>query len=149
MFYAMSFPPILVLGSIEAIRPVFLIVMGLFLMIIAWRLCQATTGWTARMIAAGALLLGLGYGLIVPMYHAGIIRPYMPNRPELGDVSTAMAWHAVKILTMNGGWLIFGIGVAMHAKLLGKPAPRRVLAPASRHNPPTPAPHVSPARSRH
>lgn len=149
MFFAMSFPPILVTSSIDAIRPVFLIVMGIFLMLIAWRLCQTTSGWTARLIAAGALLLGFGYGLIVPMYHAGIIRPYLPNVPQHGDVSIAMAWHAVKILTMNGGWLVFGIGVAMHAKLLGKPAPRRVPAPASPHNPPAPRPHVSFARNRH
>ncbi len=147
----MSFPPILVLGSIDAIRPVFLIVMGLFLMIVAWRLCHSSTGWTARVIAAGALLLGLGYGLIVPMYHAGLIRPYSPAAPHQGDVSIAMAFHAVKILTMNGGWLLFGIGIAMHAKLLGKPAPRRALAFVSPDCIPThtSAPHVSLIRSRH
>ena len=36
------------LGSIEAVRPVFMIVMGVFLMVIAWRLCKTTEGWTAR-----------------------------------------------------------------------------------------------------
>jgi hypothetical protein len=33
-----------------------------------------------------------------------------------------MGWHAIKLVVMNAGWLVFGIGLAMHAKLLD-PAP--------------------------
>lgn len=119
------------LGSIEAVRPVFLIVMGVFLMIIAWRVSQTSRGWTARMIVAGSLLLGFGYAVVMPLYLAGVIENYSPRRIHYhGEIATAMAWHTVKLFTMNSGWLLFGIGIAMHARLFDAPAPRRaVVAP--------------------
>lgn len=123
------------LGSIEAVRPVFLIVMGIFLMVIAWRVSRVSRGWTARMIVAGSLLLGFGYALLLPLYQAGVIQSYSPTRPYDAGAATAMGWHAVKLVAMNGGWLIFGLGLAMHAKLFTLPAPRPAL------NPPTRASH--------
>jgi hypothetical protein len=120
------------LGSIEAMRPVFLIVMGIFLMVIAWRISKVSQGWTARLIVAGSLLLGFGYALLLPLYQVGAIQTYSPTRHYHGGVDTAMGWHAVKLLTMNGGWLIFGIGLAMHAKLFNSPAPRPALNPPTR-----------------
>ena len=129
MFFEMTYgiPPLL--GSIEAIRPVFLMVMGVFLMVIAWRLSKTSEGWTARMIVAGALLLGFGYAVMMPLYDAGLIERYAPMRRYHGSAATAVAWQAVKVISMNSGWLLFGLGVAMHAKLFSAPAPRRATSP--------------------
>jgi len=38
--------------------------------------------------------------------------------------ASAVAWHVVKLMVMNLGWLLFGIGIALHANILGSPAPR-------------------------
>jgi len=127
----MQIPP-LPLASIEAVRPVFLIIMGIFLMVIAWRLSKIATGWAARMIVAGALLLGFGYAIVMPLYEAGVIERYAPGRTHYhGTAATALAWQAVKLLSMNCGWLFFGLGVALHAKLLSAPAPRRATNPST------------------
>jgi hypothetical protein len=108
------------LGSIEAVRPVFLIVMGAFLAIIAWRLAKDSGVWTARFLVAGALLLGTGYAVLMPMYAAGLIRPYAPGMRG-GVPADALAWHVVKLVLMNAGWLFFGLGLALHAKLFHTP----------------------------
>ena len=123
MNYGNSLP----LGSIEAARPVFMIVMGIFLMIIAWRLCKCTEGWTARLIAAGALLLGVGYAVMLPLYDAGVIERFSPAGRYHGSAATAVAWHSVKIVAMNSGWLLFGLGLAMHAKVFTATSPRRKI----------------------
>lgn len=123
--WEMNYGNCLPLGSIEAIRPVFMIVMGIFLMVIAWRLCKCTAGWTARLIAAGALLLGIGYAVILPLYDAGFIERISPAGRYHGSAATAVAWHAVKLVAMNSGWLLFGLGLAMHAKVFAAPSPRR------------------------
>lgn len=118
-----AFPPIAVpLASIEAVRPVFLIVMGVFLMLIAWRLAKTSGVWTARLLVAGAFLLGFGYAILLPMYEAGVIERFSPRGRYEGSAATAIGWHAVKLVIMNTGWLIFGIGVAMHARILGSPS---------------------------
>lgn len=127
------------LGSIEAVRPVFLIVMGAFLMVIAWRLAKTSEGWTARMMVAGAALLGFGYTVMLPLYEAGIIERYATGAHYHGSEATALAWHAIKLVSMNSGWLFFGIGIAMHVKLFEAPVPRRAT------HPPTLAKHESTA----
>ncbi|MEO5714344.1 MAG: hypothetical protein ABIT37_12730 [Luteolibacter sp.] len=133
----MQIPP-LPLASIEAVRPVFLIIMGAFLMVIAWRLSKISTGWAARMIVAGALMLGFGYVIVMPLCEAGLIERYSPGRTHYhGTAATALAWQVVKLISMNCGWLFFGLGVALHAKLLSIPAPRRA------NNPPTLVSHES------
>lgn len=114
------------LASIEAVRPVFMIVMGVSLIIFAWRLSHATSGWTARFIISGALLLGFGYAFLMPMYEAGIIKPVSPrNAGSAADA--AFAWNSVKLIVMNGGWLLFGLGVCLHAKVFSPAPPRRVV----------------------
>ncbi|MEX1116387.1 MAG: hypothetical protein WEB53_14140 [Akkermansiaceae bacterium] len=120
------------LGSIDAVRPVFLIVMGIFLMVIAWRVSRVSDVWTGRMIVAGSLLLGFGYAFLLPLYQAGVIESYSPRGHYQSGPASAVGWHAVKILAMNGGWLLFGIGLAMHAKLFNAPAPRPALNPLTR-----------------
>lgn len=115
----------LTLGSIEAARPVFMIVMGCFMLLFAWRLASISKGWTARVLMAGALLLAFGYAVMLPLYQAGILEFYAPARSHYqGSVATALGWHVTKMVVMNTGWLVLGIGLAMHAKLLGAPAPR-------------------------
>jgi hypothetical protein len=117
-----ALPP---LASIEAVRPVFMIVMGLSLMITAWRLSQSTHGWTARLIVAGAFLLGFGYAILLPLYEARIIEPFSRMGRYRGDAANAVAFHVVKVITMNSGWLLFGLGLAMHAKVFTPSATRR------------------------
>lgn len=113
----MSNGAFVVLGSIEAVRPVFLIVMGVFLMLFAWRLAKTSDPWTARMLISGALLLGFGYTILMPLYEAGILERFSPKARNHGGAATAMAWQVVKMFVMNGGWLLFGIGAVMHAKV--------------------------------
>ena len=120
----MSCPP---LGSIEAIRPVFMIVMGIFLMVIAWRICNRTEGWTARLIISGALLLGFGYAVMLPLYEAGSIERLSPTGRYHGSAANAIAWHCVKLVTMNSGWLLLGLGLALHSKAFATTSPRRKL----------------------
>lgn len=110
------FPP---LASVEAVRPVFLIVMGVFLMLIAWRLAKTSSVWTARMLIAGAALLGFGYAILLPLHEAGLIRSYSPHPNAPANNADALGWHVIKLLVMNAGWFLFGIGVALHAKILG------------------------------
>ena len=122
----MTYGVTLQLASIEAIRPVFMIVMGVFLMIIAWRLCKTTEGWTARLIVAGSLMLGFGYAVMLPLYDAGVI----PRFSATGSSASALAWHAVKLVVMNFGWLLFGLGLALHAQVFSISPPPRKLSPS-------------------
>ncbi len=102
-----------------------MIVMGIFLMLIAWRLSQSTSGWTARLIVAGALLLGFGYSVMMPLYEAGSIEPFSKMGRYHGSAANAIAWHSVKLVVMNAGWLIFGLGLALHAKVFTATSPHR------------------------
>jgi hypothetical protein len=132
----MSNGSFLTLGSVEAMRPVFLIVMGVFLTLIAWRLARTSGTWTARLLIAGAILLGFGYAVMMPLFEAGVIERFSPRGHYHGSAATAVAWHVVKMVVMNSGWLIFGIGLAMHAKLLNSPAPvSRPRAQVPAHSP--------------
>ena len=117
------------LGSIEAVRPVFWMVMGVFLFLYAWRLAQRSDPWTSRLLVAGALLLAAGYSFVMPMYEAGVLERYAPARSHYhGSAEIALAWHVVKLVVMNFGWLVFGIGLALHAQILRLPARRSQLA---------------------
>lgn len=110
-------PPLCFMASIDAMRPVFLMVMGLALLLVAWRLTRRTSGWTARMLMSGALLLALGYSVIIPLYTAGVIPPlsllaYYPD----ADPAIVLGWHLTKLFAMNGGWLLFGLGLALYVR---------------------------------
>jgi hypothetical protein len=117
----MNQPPFLVLASVEAVRPVFMIVMGVFLLVVAWRMSRETQGWTARLMMAGAIMLSFGYSILVPMYEAGKIEKFYPGA-HLHDPAAALGWHAVKLVVMNAGWLVFGLGLGLHSGLLRMPA---------------------------
>src|SRR5688500_12283737 len=108
-------PHVPTLASVDAFRPVFMIVMRAFLLLTAWRVPRGTTGWTPRTLLTGASLRALGYSVIMPLYQAGVLIP----RSQVGmlpiDPATALAWHIAKVVSMNGGWLLFGFGLALHA----------------------------------
>jgi hypothetical protein len=124
-----NLPP---LSSIAAVRPVFLIVMGVFLMVIAWRLAKSCDGWTARLILTGALMLGVGYSFMLPLFETGLIGR-VPKGAENSAIS--LLWPALKMIIMNGGWLLFGTGLALHARIFAIPSPKRkpVLSPVITH----------------
>jgi len=122
------------LATITAAKPVFMIVMGVFLLVIAWRLAKESEGWAARLMIAGALLLAFGYSVLMPLYEAGKI-PSQGSPVELA--ATAIAWNSVKLMAMNGGWLLFGIGLSLHAKVF------RTLNTANPSPAPSPDAHES------
>lgn len=106
------------MASIEAMRPVFLMVMGFALLLIAWRFSRSADRWPARLMMSGAVLLALGYSVILPLYQAGVLIDFrlLPNFPDR-DPGFVAAWQVVKVLTMNGGWLLFGLGLALECRV--------------------------------
>ena len=123
------------LGSIEAIRPVFMIVVGVFMLVVAWRLAKLSGGCTACLMVAGSLMLAFGYAVVVPMYEAGLIEKYSPMRlVYVGSGANAMAWHVVRLIVMNLGWFVFGLGFSMHAGVL-RSSMRRLERPVSSPQP--------------
>lgn len=143
----MTLPPdVLPLASISAMRPVFLIIMGVFLLLTAWRITRGTTGWAPRLLMLGALMLATGYSLILPLYNAGILIPISATGVVNGDAATAVAWEIIKLVTMNGGWLIFGLGLAIHAGVFETErsvAPIQVPVPVRSNSSSTPISHGS------
>lgn len=117
----MNQPPLVLLASIDAVRPVFMIVMGVFLLVVAWRMSKETEGWAARLMMAGAIMLAFGYSILIPMYEAGKIE-VIYRGAHLHDPAAALGWHAVKLVVMNAGWLVFGLGLGLHSGLLRMPA---------------------------
>ena len=112
----MTFTPCVpLLASITAMRPVFMIVMGAFLLLTAWRMTRGTHGWTPRVLMSGATLLAIGYGVVMPLYQAGVLIPISQIGRVPVDPDMAILWHIVKTISMNGGWLLFGLGLALHA----------------------------------
>lgn len=132
---------ILPLGSIEAVRPVFMIVMGVSLMLLVWRFTKGVPGWSGRLLLAGALLLGFGYTVVLPLNEAGKIQSVAAARHFQGDVATALAWQTLRTASMNLGWLALGVGLALHARSFSAAARRPAAARTS------PSPHSRPHES--
>jgi len=103
--------------------------MGIFLIVIAWRLCNRTKGWPARLIISGALLLGFGYAVMLPLYEAGSIERVTHAGHYQRSGANAIAWHSVKLVAMNSGWLLLGLGLAMHSKTFTSISPSRKTSP--------------------
>jgi hypothetical protein len=129
----MTFTPhVPLLASAGAFRPVFLIVMGAFLLLTAWRMTRGTNGWTPRILLAGALMLAFGYSVVMPLYQAGILVPLSLVGQLPGNATVAMVWHVVKMVSMNGGWLLFGLGLALHAGIFEtEKSPAPVVSPVT------------------
>lgn len=115
----MSFlPPVLLLASIGAMRPVFMIIMGVFLLLTVWRITRGTSGWAPRILMAGALMLAFGYAVVMPLYQGGMIVPVSSDGGALFEhTASQLGWHLAKMVSMNCGWLLLGLGSAMHAGL--------------------------------
>lgn len=124
----MTPPTIPPLASTEAIRPVFLIVMGAFLLLFAWRLSRNSGGWAGRFMIGGAFLLAFGYMIVIPMYEAGFIRMYHAATAAHPQAENWLGWHVVKLCVMNLGWFFFGTGLGIHSGLLRFPALHRSIS---------------------
>lgn len=103
-----------------------MIVMGISLVIFSLRLASGAKTWPARLMMTGSLMLGFGYAVVLPAYEGGLIESI--HSPHTVNLEAAIMWHVIRLVTMNAGWLIFGIGVAMHANILPQPAPRKAAA---------------------
>lgn len=136
---SMTFTPhVPLLAATPAMRPVFMIVMGAFLLLTVWRMTRGTTGWTPRVLMSGAILLAFGYAVVMPLYQAGVLLPVSRIGAMPGDPDTAIIWHAVKTFSMNAGWLFLGLGLAMHAGLFEttkSPAPVQAPRTSPVHEP--------------
>ncbi len=104
--------PLYLLASIDAVRPVFTIVTGIALLVSVWRLSQIADLWTARTLVGGAVLLGFGYIIALPLREAAAAGHF------LTDHASAAGWQAARGFALNGGWLLFGLGMALHAGLI-------------------------------
>jgi len=126
--------PLQTLGAVAATRPVFMIVMGISLMIFALRMSKTAGGRAGWLMVPGAMALCLGYAVLVPLYDAGLIPRISPGRDLAAFSASTIFCHVAKLVLMNAGWLAFGLGAAMHAGLLQRPATRRAAAePAIPH----------------
>lgn len=120
MLFVSKFSP---LASLEAARPVFLILMGIAMVLISWRLTKRLSGFPAWSLVSGALLLGLGYSVLLPLYEIGVLigPDVLPFAPD-ADPTLMMTCHLLKSVSMNGGWLLFGLGMFLTSRA---PLPER------------------------
>ena len=72
------------------------------------------------------------------MYDAELIQRISLSRGFANFSDTAISCHIAKLVLMNCGWFAFGLGTAMHAKLLTVPTTRPVTSPQ-----PSSIPHES------
>lgn len=131
-------PSVPLLAATPALRPVFLIVMGAFLLLTAWRMTRGTSGWTPRIFLTGAGLLAFGYSIATPLYQAGILVPLHKIGMTDAAPEIVLLWHVARMVAMNGGWLLFGLGLALHAGLFEtakSPAPVQAPRTSPVHEP--------------
>lgn len=103
------------LALIDSTRPVFLVIMAISLILFVWRLARHCEGWSGWLLMSGAILLGFGYGVVLPMIEAEAFNAFTQHHHV---ISTAMATlQVIKQVTMNLGWLMLGMGFAFHTKV--------------------------------
>lgn len=107
-------------------------VMGLTLFLVAWRMTRRQRDWGSLALLSGAGLLAFGYSIVLPLYAAKIIIPAHMIAYHL-DTSPVVAfcWHVAKLVAMNGGWLLFGVGLAHRAGIFRRAEVRPVSAEAT------------------
>jgi len=108
----------------EMIRPVFLLVMGVLLVVFAWRIAKSASACNARLIVVGGLMLGFGYAVLLPILETAEIMAHAAPARSHAVTAETYGWHTVVLVVMNGGWLLFGIGMALHAKIWRVPGTR-------------------------
>jgi hypothetical protein len=79
----------------------------------------------------GATLLAGGYSVILPLYEAQVLVSVenLHFYPE-ADPANAFAWQSIRLIAMNGGWFLFGLGLVVHTRLMGNTDPATAAASA-------------------
>ena len=113
----------------------FLMVMGVCLVVVAWRIALTANACNARLIVVGGLLLGFGYAVLLPLHETGLIVALAPLLNSRAAVAETFGWHMVILVVMNCGWLLFGTGLALHARVLRGPLPQANPQPIPAHDP--------------
>jgi hypothetical protein len=115
----MNVPPPLMFASLDLSRAPLMMALGLALMVFTWRLAGRVRGGSRPLLQTGAILLGIGYAVMMPLQDSGILRAgHEGHRHEL--VTDTAAWRMSKVAVMNLGWLLLGCGLAM--QLRAKPS---------------------------
>ena len=96
----------------------FVLVMGVCLVTVAWRIAMTANAWSARLIVAGALLLGFGYAVLAPIRETGLMAAHAALVKVPAATVETFSWYTVEGVVMNSGWLLFGVGMALHARIL-------------------------------
>jgi len=113
----------------------FLVVMGISLVIVAWRIALTASVANGRLIVVGSLMLGIGYAVLLPIHESGLVAALRPYAHSHAATAETYGLHTVELAVMNGGWLLFGIGMARHARVFGSPPPTR--STPTIHDPPS------------
>jgi len=99
--------------------------MGISLVMVAWRIARTASVANGRFIVIGTLLLGLGYAVLLPIHESGLVAALKPHAHSHAATVETYGFHTVELAVMNGGWLLFGIGMARHARVFGSPPASR------------------------
>lgn len=103
------------LASLDLSRAPLMMALGLALLVFTWRMAGRVRGGGRLPLLAGAVLLGLGYSVMLPLQESGIL-----NRGHEGHdharVTETAAWNMSRVAVMNLGWLLLGSGLALHVR---------------------------------
>ncbi|MCF7675902.1 MAG: hypothetical protein K9N23_08480 [Akkermansiaceae bacterium] len=103
------------LASFDLSRAPLLVVLGLALVIGTWHLINRNPGGGHRLMMTGALLLGIGYVVLLPLQESGLLAAGGQGHGH-ESVIHSTAWQLVRLVVMNLGWLLLGGGLALHAR---------------------------------
>ena len=107
----LNFPPML--ASFDLSRAPLLVVLGLALVIGTWHLINRSPGGGRRLMMTGALLLGIGYVVLLPLQESGLLAADGHGHES---VIHSTAWQLGRLMVMNLGWLLLGGGLALHVR---------------------------------
>ncbi|MBN8460135.1 MAG: hypothetical protein J0M04_20090 [Verrucomicrobia bacterium] len=104
----------LMFASLDLSRVPLMMALGLALVVFTWRLAaHARRG--RGLLVSGALMLGLGYSVVLPLQDTGIL-----NRGHEGhsheQLTDSTAWKVSRGILMNTGWLLLGSGLALQVR---------------------------------
>lgn len=105
----------LMLASFDLSRAPLLMVLGLALVVFTWHMVSRSQGGGRRIMMTGALLLGIGYVILLPLQESGLLTAGHEGHGHDSVLDTA-AWRVVKPVVMNLGWLLLGGGLALHVR---------------------------------
>ncbi len=112
----------LLFASLDLSRAPLMMALGLALAVFTWRMAGRVRGGGRLPLLAGALLLGLGYSVLLPLQESGLL-----NRGHEGHdharVTDTAAWNMSRVAVMNLGWLLLGGGLALHVRSARKSLP--------------------------